>query len=255
MPDQTKQEKRAAADAAKSKATEARQAADASPEDTALQTAATEAEAESVRLEKEATAPSHDTRSERPKSEKIKKRMEILRSDLRAALIAEGKDPDEMTDEQIAAADQRINDADDADDIPDDKPLTKRDLEKIERNKSKVTAKQKAEAITDSDLRAVVIANLARIVPSGNADQDYADAVAMASSSKNSRIASEAVRIAKRTPQQHVSGGAGARDDSADFVPTPLEQSYMKKFKLTEADIKKGRQDAATMNFGQGQKD
>lgn len=241
-PDQIKEQKRAAADAAKTKATEARTAADASPDDVALKTAAETAEAEATRLEADAQAPSHTTRSEHSKSEKIQKRIEILREHRKAALIAEGKDPDDgATDEDL------LDDSDD--DIDPDKPLTMRDLQKIESNKSKQTAKQKAEAIQNPELRTAVLRELATGVrPSGDSDADYARAVAIVSASKNERIAKEAMRIGARTVQTHGSGGgAPANQSDAEFTATPLEDMYMKKFKLTKQDILDGRKAMTTL--------
>ncbi len=242
MKDQAQQEKRAAADAAKSKATEARSKATASPDDAALQTAATEAETEATRLESEAQALSHDTKPERHKSDKIKKRMEILKTDLRAALIAEGKDPDEMTDEELEEEREAHDDEDD-----DDKPLTRGEAKKIGIIK---TAEQLASQIANPDLKAAVLEELRFISTSVPAEQRYQKAISLASSSKNSKIASEAARIGQRSPQQHASGGAAARDDEGDFKPTPMEQEYMRKYKLSQEDILKGRRDAQSLNFG-----
>ncbi len=244
MTDQTQPEKRAAADAAKSKATEARTAADAATDDAALQTAATEAEAEAARLEKEATAPLHDQRSERPKSEKIKKRMQILQGDLRAALINEGKDPDEMSDDELAR-EERAH-AENVDD-DDSKPLTRGEAKKFGIIK---TAESMANELQNTELRAAVVEELRFISKDIPAEQRYQKALSLASSSKNSKVAQEAIRAGNRNPQRHGSGGGAPARTDEEFTPTPLERQYMTKFKMTKEEIIASRNDARKANFG-----
>lgn len=243
---------RAVAEAARQKATEAAAAATAAGgTDEKLNTASSDAEAAAVAAEDAfKKAPSHDTRSERPKSEKIKKRMEILRADLRAALIAEGKDPDEMSDLEIEAAEQRLAE----DDEEGARPVTHADLSRMGIVK---TAETMADEIQDEDTKQAV-KNALRVTVSKSLPpaERYAAAVAIAASSRNTRVAQEAVRIGQRRIQAHGSGGgAPPRDggDGGDFVPTPLEASYLKRGKLTKEDILASRKQAARMDFGEAQ--
>lgn len=240
--DQTPEQKRAAADAAKEKATEARNAATAAPNDAALQTAASEAEAEATRLETEATAPSHEPRSQRTeisKKDKIKKRIEILREQY----ISEGGDPADFNEEDAEAA--AVQD--------DDKPLTKKDLQSMGVIKS---AEQLANEITDAELRGAVLEEMKSLSRDLPPQQRYEKAVQLASSSKNARVAQEARRMGSRVVQQHSSGGGGApaNADDGEFRATPQEKIYMDKYKLTKEQIIQSRKDAAGYNFGPGQK-
>lgn len=245
--DQTTQEKRAAADAAKKKADDAKAASDAQPDNADLKKKADDAAQEAATFEQAAAAPSHDTRQERPKSEKIKKRMEILRSDLRSALIAEGKDPDEMSDEEILDEAQNHDDSDD-----DDAPVTKKTLRTLGIIK---TVDSMIGQIANPELRQAVSDAVKLTSEKLPAQERFDAAMAIASSSKNTRIAQEAARTRQNRPQQYVSGGAPAAREDGDFTPTPQESAYMKKHGLTKDDIIRSRRDAEAMNFGRVEKD
>lgn len=249
--DQSQQEKSAAAGAARDEATKARKAADdAGGNDAELNKKADAAEAEATRLEEAAKAPSHDTRSERkgpsndtPTSEKIRKRMQILSSDLRAALIAEGKDPDEMTDDEIRVARDAHDD--------DDEPITRGQLREMEKAQAQQTAEKMVESIQDADVRTAVLEALrTRVAQGGTPEQRYADALAIVNSSKNKKVIEEARRMGGYAPRRHASGGgAPAKDSDDDFQPTAVEASMMRIGKLSKEDVLKAREVAQEM-FG-----
>lgn len=108
------------------------------------------------------------------------------------------------------------------DDEDDNKPLTRGDLKRMEREKSAQTALELAEQIEDEDERALVIDELENtILPSGNPQKDLAKARALAQSEKNAQIAAEAQR--KRNAQSRGSGSGAPPKEEDHFEATPLE--------------------------------
>lgn len=136
-----------------------------------------------------------------------------------------------------------IDDEDDDDEAGEDpnRPVTFGDLQRIERNKAKETALSMADAVGDPIAKQAIKDALARVVPSGDAAKDFADAVAIANRGKNSQVLQEIAR--RPTPPQHVSGaGAPARREEGEFAPTAEEAAYMKPpFNLSKEDILKAR--------------
>lgn len=248
------EERRAAAVAARQKADEAREAADAKPDDADLEKTATDLESKATELEAAVEAPSHDQGQERDlsKRDKRKKRMDILLEEENADREAEGLAP--LTLAEFTEQEEEDDDEEE-DEVPDDdKPLTTKDLKRLGVIKS---AESMVGAIKDEDLRAAVAAELKNVSKTLAPEVRYQKAVQLASSSKNSKIAAEAQRIAGRRTQQFSSGSGGARrdasddadDEGEDFVPTAVEKRYMQRG-FTKADILQSRRDAKSGNFG-----
>lgn len=256
--DQSLEGKRAAADAAKQKATDARAVADANPTDAALETAAKEAEATATQLETEANAPSHEQTQRRDaptKREKGEKRIDILLSEVNKERISEGLPPLSVAEYQES---NDPDDEDEEDDTPPDanRAVTVKDLQRMGVIK---TATSMIAEIKDVELRTAVASELRNISKAIPEEERYKKALSLASSSKNARIAAEAARMANRRPQNYGGGGgAPPRDldpDEGDFVPTSLEKQMMKKYpKLTQEDVLRSRRDARAGNFGATQK-
>lgn len=160
-----------------------------------------------------------------------------------------------LTPEQIAKRKRKIgiirkelqdagaaDDEDDADDDDDednlDKPITRRELAQIKANEAAQTAVQMADTIADPIAKDAVKAALKRLVPSGNPDQDFTEAVAIANREKNNKVLEELSR--KPIVVQHRSG-AGAplkQDTTGEFTPTAEEAGFMKPpFNLSKEAI------------------
>jgi hypothetical protein len=125
------------------------------------------------------------------------------------------------------------------DDEDDNKPLTRGDLKRIERDNAKKTSLQMANDLEDEDERSRVTELLeTRIIPSGNPQKDLDLAIAAARSEKNAQIAAEMAR--KKTPPSNRSSGTGAPQKEDDqFVPTETELAAAAMVgKKTPADIK-----------------
>lgn len=199
-----------------------------SDQEATLKTAYDQAEQAALDAKTKADAlsqtPSHTPLSQ-VQIDKKKRKIKILQSELKGA----GQDDDNDDDE-------------DEDDIEDlDRPLTQRDLQRIEREKATETSLSMAEAITDPVAQQAVKDALARVVASGDPAKDFADAVAIANRDKNNKVLEEMAR--RRTPVQHASGaGAPLNRPEAEFTPTAIEASYMKHpFNLSKEDILRAR--------------
>lgn len=247
----SKDDRRAAADAARLKADEAREAADAKPDDADLGKTATDLETAAAELETAAEEPSHDQGQERDvsKRDKRKKRMQILLDEENSDREAEGLAP--LSLEEFK--DQDDEDEEDDDEAPDeDKPLTTRDLKKLGVIKS---VESMVAAIKDTELRNAVASELKNVSKTLSPEIRYQKALALASAGKNERVAQEAQRMAGRRVQQFGSGSNGSRrgadddDEDEDFVPTAIEKRYMERG-FSKAEILQSRKDARTGNFG-----
>lgn len=93
-------------------------------------------------------------------------------------------------------------------------------------NEVKKTSLQLAETILDADLKGKVIANLGRIVPSDNPEEDFRMALGAASASKNKQVIDEINRYSK--PKVVASGGSSPVNLEEEFVPTEEEAVFMK---------------------------
>jgi len=108
-----------------------------------------------------------------------------------------------------------------SDEDDDDKPLTKGDLKRIERENAKKTALQMADDLPEDERSNVREILETRIMPSGNPAKDYQTALDLANSEKNRQLAAEAAR--KRTPAKHSSGTGAPPKEEDQFVPTETE--------------------------------
>lgn len=253
---QTKEEARAAADAAKLKADEARVAADAAPDDADLKKTADDLQKVADDLDRAAAAaPSHEQASDREqisKRDKRKRRMEILLNEENEDRKAEGKAPLSLEEFSDDMDDLDVEDEDE----PEDAPVTKKDLERLGVVKS---VESLVAGIKDAEVRAAVQSELRSISAKLPAEERFQKALAIVSSTRNTRIAAEAQRMAGRRPQQFSSGsGSGRRqndeedpDDEGEFKPTALEKRFMDRNGLSKADILKSRRDARNNDFGQ----
>lgn len=122
-------------------------------------------------------------------------------------------------------------------DEDDDKPLTKGDLKRIERDNAKKSALTMADSLPDDERSTVRELLETRIVPSGNPQKDYQTAVDLARSEKHRQIAEEAAR--KRNPPTRPSGGGAPSIVEDQFIPTELELAAAAMVgKKSPADIK-----------------
>lgn len=222
-----------AAITARQKATDARATAtDAGGADEDLNAAATQAEKEAADAIRKAEELSQQPAAPAPDKDKKVKKLKRKQ----AIIARELKDLGESGDDE--------EDDEEEDDLDDpDRPVTMGDLHRIEARKAAQTTAQMAEAISDPNARAAVKESLQRVVPSGDSQKDFTDAVAIANREKNSKVLEE---LARRGPAAHHTSGAGAPARVVDqFVPTEEEAKFMKLFGLTEADIKGARAKAA----------
>lgn len=91
---------------------------------------------------------------------------------------------------------------------------------------TKKTSLQFTEAILDADLKEKVVANLARIVPSDNPEEDFKLALGAASSSKNKQVIDEMKRY---SPARVVAtGGSTPAPIEEEFVLRPDEEAFTK---------------------------
>lgn len=215
---------RHAADAAK----KAWETAAGTDEESSLKAAYDLAETAAEEAKSKADALSQDHAGDpdrKRKVEKLKRKQHFIAEELRTM----GESDDDDLDD------------DDLDEEDLDKPVTRRDLQKIDAKKASQSALQMADAITDPVAKEAVKSALKRVTPSGDADVDFRDAVAIANSGKNSKILEEIGR--RVTPPQHRSGaGAPARKVDEEFVPTTTEAGFMRApFNLSKEDIIKAR--------------
>lgn len=88
------------------------------------------------------------------------------------------------------------------------------------------TALQMADSVADADTREKVRELLQkRIVPSGNPEQDFRDALGLASSVKNKQIIEEISRYT--APRTVAAGGDIPPKTEEEFVPTDAEKVFM----------------------------
>lgn len=211
--------------AAKNKATEAKKKADeAGGVDPELNKVSTDAQQEAADAESHAT----DLSQKYTDQQKAIGKMKAKKADIEKTLkeFEDDDDPDEDDDDE---------------EIDPDKPLTLRDLQRIEAGKAHKTAKELADAVADPDERkAIQDALRVSINPAfvaSNPQQAFEQARAIANGARNAKIIEEANRRAGR-PQNRASGsGAPAKVDDT-FEPTAEEQKYMKPpFNMTKEDV------------------
>lgn len=190
-----------------------------------LKTAYEQAESDAVAAKAKADALSQDGSDpeKQRKVEKLRRKRQYINDEL----------------QNLGEEDDDDDDEDNQDDL--DKPVTRRELQQIKVAEAAKTAIQMADAIPDAVAKAAVKEALKRVVPSGDPQKDFTDAVAIANREKNSKVLEEIAR--KPAAQQHSSGaGAPPKPQDAEFVPTSDEARFMKPpFNLTKEDILRAR--------------
>nr|AKH47811.1 hypothetical protein [uncultured marine virus] len=106
------------------------------------------------------------------------------------------------------------------------------------------TALQMADKLSDEETREQVKTYLnTRIIPSGNPEQDFKDALGAVSSSKNKQILEEMARAT--SPRVIASGGSGDGKHEEEFIPTEQERIFMAKpYNMTKEKILEARKKA-----------
>lgn len=106
------------------------------------------------------------------------------------------------------------------------------------------SALEMADRLPDEETREQVKVYLqTRIVPSGNPDQDFKDALGAVSASKNKQILEEIGRAT--TPRTVAAGGSADAKLEQEFVPTEEEARFMKPpYSLSKEAILKARKEA-----------
>lgn len=155
------------------------------------------------------TPPVADTKEPSQASKKERTHLERLR-------VTKARLEREIADEEARSGVSPTIDEED-----DDKPLTKRDLKKIQLDEAKKTALDMAKEIEDEDDRSKVIEILeTRVLPSGNAQKDLQFARDVVNSEKNRQIAELA---AKGKVITRGSGGGAPPKVEDRFEPTQEE--------------------------------
>jgi hypothetical protein len=135
---------------------------------------------------------------------------------------------------------------DDEDELDDDTPVTIGMLKKKEVVDATAAAKSIADRqVEDPDERELVKHYLdTRIIPSGDSEKDYRDALALVNVVKNGQVIEELSR--KQDPQQKGSGSGAPGKHEPAFEPTPQERIFMgKPYNLSKEDIIKSREKEA----------
>lgn len=104
-----------------------------------------------------------------------------------------------------------------------------------------ITALQLADSIQDEDTKEKVKQYLnTRIVPSGNSDQDFKDALGAVSASKNKLVLEEMGRYTK--PKTTAAGGTLPANMEEEFTPTDAEKVMMAKpYNLSKEKVLEAR--------------
>lgn len=185
------------------------------------ETAATAAEAAAKALSQ---APTLNGETER-KKQKLLRKKGFINKELKSLGVEDEEEDDDDEEE-------------DEDDL--DRPLTHRDLQRIQAKNARKTTLEMADAIEDEDQREAVKAALRMVVATGDPEVDFGNAVAIANRERNDKILEEVGRRGTvRTARTKT--GAAARIE-AEFTPTADEAVYMRPpFNLTKKDILEAR--------------
>lgn len=125
------------------------------------------------------------------------------------------------------------------DEIPEDKPLTLRDLENLKKKEAKATSLQMADQLPE-DERADVKEALSHVVPSGDAEKDLRFARAAVNAERNAKIAEMLGQRGK--PRSTAAGGSADLSQGEDFTPTAAEEALMRPpYNLSKEKILKAR--------------
>jgi hypothetical protein len=121
----------------------------------------------------------------------------------------------------------------------DDKPVTRGDLKRMERERVQRTALQLAENITNPDERELAKEYLrTRIQPSGNAEADLADAMALVNSVKNRQVSEEIARKAGLPAKRHISGTGNPPAENKEFEVTDEEKAAARISRVKPENLK-----------------
>lgn len=110
----------------------------------------------------------------------------------------------------------------------DSKPLTRGDLKRMQAETAQKTAIDLASALSDENEKTLVIHYLqTKIMPSGNAEEDFHSALALVNALKNKQFLDEAAR---KTPPKRAASAPGGPGNGPEvpFVPTPEEAVFMR---------------------------
>lgn len=155
-----------------------------------------------------------------------------------------------------AQIDKKIDDLEKAegveptlDDVDDNAPVTVGAFKKYQSEQAQKTALVLAdERVKDEDERELVKYHLNNTIkPTGNAQEDLKNAIAIVSSVKNQQVAEHLTVVEK--PRTNASGpGAPANRDVA-FEPTAQELAFMKPpYNMTKEDVLKARAESSQAN-------
>lgn len=124
----------------------------------------------------------------------------------------------------------------------DSAPVTVGMLKKLEQERGVKTAIQLADSISDLDDRELAKFHIQNTIrPSGNAEEDLRNALALVHSVKNTQIAQEVLRI--NTPKSFSNASGAPAKTEIQFQPTAEELVYMSApFNLKKEDIIRARQ-------------
>lgn len=210
---------------AKTKATDARKAADdAGGVDVTLNKAATDADAAAKDAADNAAALSQQAQQglAPEKVEKMKRKISIIKQELKDAGVDEDEDEDE-----------------DDDPADPDAPVTRGELSKqkvrdLLSTISDAAERQAIEQVLNSEVNpALVVSDPAKA---------FSNAVSIVNRERNAKIIEEANRKSGKTTVRSHGAGAPARADEEVFEPTAEERSYMRPpFNMTEAELKAAR--------------
>lgn len=198
--------------------------------DEALNTAYAQAEKLALDAKAKADALSQEDIEdpEAKRKAKLLRKQKIIGKELAKLGVDEDDDEDDEDDE-------------DDGDIDPDKPLTLRDINKIEAKKAQLSVQEMVKTISDAGDQAAVREALKSIVPSGDPAADFKKAVAIANSDRNSKVLQEVARKAAPLTRSTGSGAAPLRTEQ-EFTPTAAEATYMRApFNLTKEDLLKAR--------------
>jgi len=176
--------------------------------------------------------PSQEPEEKRPERTEKEKAMFTLKKN--AERLAElGGDPAEVL-EKLVPRGFAVDDT-----LPDDKPLTLKDLREIQKQDARKTAEQMADEL-DEATREKVKAELRFIVPSGDAEADFKRALATANVEHNQKIVE--MLAARTEPRKTAAGSSAPPKVEEEFVPTDDEKVMMRPpYNLSKEKILEAR--------------
>lgn len=215
---------------AKQTADAAKTALEADPDNADLQTALKTAETSAADAKAKADALSQEPDPVEKKKAKLLKKQGIIKSQLKTLGVDDDEDDDDDDDDEDNENDPN-------------RPVTFGDLQRMNARAATKTVLEMADAIADAGDKEAVKTALKQIIPSGDVDKDFKNAVAIANIDRNSKILEEVTRRPDVRRTHTSTGAAPLREEP--FTPTALEASYMgAPFNLNKEDILKARTNA-----------